>query len=127
MTTTAAVVEIAKAIAAAPGLKFTGIQAYQGAMQHLDDYEDRKAKLDAAIAQVKDAVDALTAAASSPNSSPAAAPAATISRATSGVYNELQCGSYAFMDADYGRIHRQGRQPHRPGRMGERAVHPDRA
>jgi 3-hydroxy-D-aspartate aldolase len=22
----------------------------------------------------------------------------------SGVYNELQCGSYAFMDADYGRI-----------------------
>ena len=21
-----------------------------------------------------------------------------------GVYNELQCGSYAFMDADYGRI-----------------------
>ena len=23
----------------------------------------------------------------------------------SGVYNELQCGSYAFMDADYGRIH----------------------
>ena len=28
-------------------------------MQHLDDYEARKAKLDAAIAQVKDAVDAL--------------------------------------------------------------------
>ena len=24
--------------------------------------------------------------------------------ADSGVYNELQCGSYAFMDADYGRI-----------------------
>jgi 3-hydroxy-D-aspartate aldolase len=22
----------------------------------------------------------------------------------SGVYNELQCGSYAFMDADYGRV-----------------------
>ena len=36
VTTTEAVVEIAKAIDAAPGLKFTGIQAYQGAMQHLD-------------------------------------------------------------------------------------------
>ena len=59
--TTEAVVEIAKAIDAAPGLKFTGIQAYQGAMQHLDDFEARKAKLDAAIAQVKDAVDALEA------------------------------------------------------------------
>jgi 3-hydroxy-D-aspartate aldolase len=28
--------QIAKAIDAAPGLKFTGIQAYQGAMQHID-------------------------------------------------------------------------------------------
>jgi 3-hydroxy-D-aspartate aldolase len=28
--------EIAKAIDAAPGLKFAGIQAYQGAMQHMD-------------------------------------------------------------------------------------------
>lgn len=35
VTTSAAVVEIATAIDAAPGLKFTGIQAYQGAMQHL--------------------------------------------------------------------------------------------
>ena len=49
--TTAAVVEIAQAIDAAPNLKFTGIQAYQGAMQHMDSFEDRKAKLDAAIAQ----------------------------------------------------------------------------
>ena len=59
MTTTEAVVEIAKAVAAAPGLRFLGIQAYQGAMQHMDDYEARKAKLDAAIAQVSDAVEAL--------------------------------------------------------------------
>ena len=80
MTTTEAVVEIAKAIAAAPGLKFTGIQAYQGAMQHLDNYEDRKAKLDAAIAQVKDAVEALKRRRPrAASSSPAAAPAATTS------------------------------------------------
>ncbi|WP_315980092.1 alanine racemase [Aliamphritea spongicola] len=38
------VVELAKAIAAAPGLKFAGIQAYQGAMQHLQDYSERKEK-----------------------------------------------------------------------------------
>jgi 3-hydroxy-D-aspartate aldolase len=35
------------------GLKFAGIQAYQGAMQHLDSYEDRKAKIDIAVAMVK--------------------------------------------------------------------------
>jgi 3-hydroxy-D-aspartate aldolase len=61
VTTVPAVVEIAKAIAAAPGLKFAGIQAYQGAMQHLDLYEDRKAKIALAIAIVREAVDALKA------------------------------------------------------------------
>jgi 3-hydroxy-D-aspartate aldolase len=46
VTTTPAVVEIATAIDAAEGLKFAGIQAYQGAMQHLDSYEERKEKLE---------------------------------------------------------------------------------
>ena len=55
----AEVVAIAKAIDVAPGLKFTGLQAYQGAMQHLERYEDRKAKLDVAIAQVMETVEAL--------------------------------------------------------------------
>ncbi|MEM1266285.1 MAG: alanine racemase, partial [Pseudomonadota bacterium] len=59
VTTTPEVIEIAKAIDAAPGLKFAGIQAYQGAMQHMDSYDDRKAKIDIAIAMVKDAVDGL--------------------------------------------------------------------
>ena len=93
-----------QAIDAAPGLKFTGIQAYQGAMQHLDSYEDRKAKLDAAIAQVKDAVDGLKAAGLKPELVSGGGTGSYYFEATSGVYNELQCGSYAFMDADYGRI-----------------------
>ena len=54
---TAEVVKIAKAIDAADNLKFSGIQAYQGAMQHLDSYDDRKEKIDIAVAMVKDAVD----------------------------------------------------------------------
>ena len=59
--TTPDVVAIAQAIAAAPGLKFSGIQAYQGAMQHMDLYADRKAKIDLAVAQVADAVAGLKA------------------------------------------------------------------
>lgn len=105
VTTTAAVVEIAKAIAAAPGLKFTGIQAYQGAMQHIDSYEERKAKLAAAIAQVKDAVEALEAEGLKPELVSGGGTGSYYFESNSGVYNELQCGSYAFMDADYGRIH----------------------
>ena len=104
VTSTEAVVAIAQAIDAAPGLTFSGIQAYQGAAQHDDAFEDRKAKLDAAIAMVKASAAALEA---------VGLPAELVSgggtgtyqfESNSDVYNELQCGSYAFMDADYGRI-----------------------
>ena len=102
--TTPEVVAIAMAVDAALGLKFTGIQAYQGAMQHLDDYEDRKAKVDIAIAQVKGAATALDAAGLKPTLVSGGGTGSYYFEANSGVYNELQCGSYAFMDADYGRI-----------------------
>ncbi|WP_425072809.1 3-hydroxy-D-aspartate aldolase BhcC [Sagittula sp. S175] len=104
VTTTPAVVEIAKAVDAAPGLKFAGIQAYQGAMQHMDVYADRKAKIDIAVAQVKDAVDALKAEGLECDIVGGGGTGSYYFESTSGVYNELQCGSYAFMDADYGRI-----------------------
>ena len=104
VTTTEAVVAIAKAVDAAPGLKFTGIQAYQGAMQHMDRYEDRKAKLDTAIAMVEDAVQGLKATGLEPELVSGGGTGSYYFESNSGVYNELQCGSYAFMDADYGRI-----------------------
>jgi 3-hydroxy-D-aspartate aldolase len=104
VTTTPEVVEIAKAIDAAPGLKFSGIQAYQGAMQHMDSYEDRKAKIDIAVAMVKDAVDTLKADGLECDIVGGGGTGSYYFESTSGVYNELQCGSYAFMDADYGRI-----------------------
>ena len=104
VTTTEAVVEIAKVVEAADNLKFTGIQAYQGAMQHMDSYEDRKAKLDVAIAQVQDAVDGLKAEGISCELVSGGGTGSYYFESNSGVYNELQCGSYAFMDADYGRI-----------------------
>jgi 3-hydroxy-D-aspartate aldolase len=104
VTTTSAVVEIAKAIDAADGLKFAGIQAYQGAMQHMDSYEDRKAKIAIAVAQVKDAVDALKADGIECDIVGGGGTGSYYFEGTSGVFNELQCGSYAFMDADYGRI-----------------------
>ncbi len=104
VTTTEAVVEIAKAVNAAENLKFSGIQAYQGAMQHMDSYEDRKAKLDIAIAQVADAVEGLKAEGIECDLVSGGGTGSYYFESNSGVYNELQCGSYAFMDADYGRI-----------------------
>ena len=102
--TTPEVVAIARAIADAPGLKFSGIQAYQGAMQHIDAYADRRAKIDLAVAQVKDAVDTLAAMGMACDIVGGGGTGSYYFESNSGVYNELQCGSYAFMDADYGRI-----------------------
>ncbi len=104
VTTSDAVVEIAKALDAAPGLKFSGIQAYQGAMQHMDLYEDRKAKIDIAVAMVAEAIEALREEGLACDIVGGGGTGSYYFEGASGVYNELQCGSYAFMDADYGRI-----------------------
>ena len=104
VTTTQDVVAIARAIDAADGLKFAGIQAYQGAMQHMDSFEDRKAKLDIAIGMVEDAVAGLKSVGLDPELVSGGGTGSYYFESNSGVYNELQCGSYAFMDADYGRI-----------------------
>ncbi|MBA4782748.1 MAG: DSD1 family PLP-dependent enzyme [Rhizobiales bacterium] len=98
------VVDIAKALEAAEGVKFAGIQAYQGAMQHMDLYEDRKAKLDIAVDMVRKTVEMLKAEGIECDIVGGGGTGSYYFESTSGVYNELQCGSYAFMDADYGRI-----------------------
>jgi len=96
-------VKIAQAIDAADNLIFSGIQAYQGDMQHLRTYTERKEKLAIAVAKTKEVVGALTEAGLTPNLVTGGGTGSYCFESNSGVYNELQCGSYAFMDADYGR------------------------
>ena len=104
VTTTQDVVSIAKLIDRAEGLKFAGLQAYQGAMQHMVSYADRKVKIDIAIAQVADAIQGLKSHGLECDIVGGGGTGSYYFEGTSGVFNELQCGSYAFMDADYGRI-----------------------
>lgn len=99
------VVDIAQAIDAAEGLKFSGIQAYQGAMQHMQSYEDRKAKIDIAVAMVRESVEMLSAQGLDCDIVGGGGTGSYYFEGNSGVFNELQCGSYAFMDADYQTIH----------------------
>lgn len=101
---TQAVVDIAMAIDSAEGLKFSGIQAYQGAMQHMDSYDDRRQKIEIAIAMVQEAIDALATKELTCDIVGGGGTGSYYFEGKSGVFNELQCGSYAFMDADYGRI-----------------------
>ena len=104
VTTSQDVVNIAKLIDTSDYLKFAGIQAYQGAMQHMDLYEDRRAKIDIAVDMVADAVTALKSQGLDSDIVGGGGTGSYYFEGNSGVYNELQCGSYAFMDADYGRI-----------------------
>ncbi|MFA5064905.1 MAG: DSD1 family PLP-dependent enzyme [Dehalococcoidia bacterium] len=96
------VVELAGAIDAAPGLVFAGIQAYNGVAQHQRKYDDRKALIDASVVKVRNAVDALKKAGLMCDIIGGAGTGTYYFEGNSGVYNELQCGSYAFMDHDYG-------------------------
>ncbi|MCP4181702.1 MAG: DSD1 family PLP-dependent enzyme [Hyphomicrobiales bacterium] len=98
------VVDLAKAIVGADGLTFSGIQAYQGAAQHVHDFEERKGHYDKAIDQVRESVAMLSAEGISCDIVGGAGTGSYYFEGNSGVFNEMQCGSYAFMDADYQRI-----------------------
>lgn len=97
----AAASSLAQQIADAPGLRFAGIQAYQGKAQHFRLPAERKAAIDLAVIAIRKTLDALTAAGLPCESITGAGTGTFNLEAASGIYTELQAGSYAFMDADY--------------------------
>ena len=105
------VVPLAQAIVRCPALRFAGLQAYHGKAQHLRTPEERGAALAATLAKVTQAR-ALLEAAGLPTPLITGAGTGTFAlEAASGVYGELQTGSYLFMDADYARNEPQAGQP----------------
>ncbi len=96
-------VELARTIAASKHLRFAGLQAYHGSAQHIRDFSERKAAIDHAVALTADTVDALKRVGLSCDIVGGAGTGTFQFEAASGVYNELQAGSYVFMDADYAR------------------------
>ncbi len=93
--------KIAQAIAACKHLRYAGLQAYQGGAQHLRETGERRAAIDAAVAAVERTL-ALIDKAGLPRGKVTGAGTGTyLFEAASRVYDELQVGSYIFMDADY--------------------------
>jgi D-serine deaminase-like pyridoxal phosphate-dependent protein len=96
-----AAVVLAQAIAAHDGLRFAGLQAYHGRAQHQRGVDDRRHAI-AHAAQAVQHTRALIEAAGLPVPLVTGAGTGTFALETaSGVWGELQAGSYLFMDADY--------------------------
>jgi D-serine deaminase-like pyridoxal phosphate-dependent protein len=96
-------VDLARRIAAAKHLRFAGLHAYQGAAQHARTPVERKAAIARAVQHVSQTIEALRAHGLKPEIVTGAGTGTYLLEAASGVYNEIQPGSYIFMDADYNR------------------------
>lgn len=99
-----AAVPLAQKVAASKHLKFSGLQAYQGAAQHKHDYEERKALIDKAVELVNKTVDALKAVGLECKIIAGGGTGTYYFEGKSNVFTELEAGSYIFMDADYQRV-----------------------
>jgi D-serine deaminase-like pyridoxal phosphate-dependent protein len=92
---------LAQAISRLKNLRFAGLQAYQGAAQHLRKVEERRAAIEKACALVRETTELLEDARIACERVTGAGTGTYLFEAVSGVYHELQAGSYIFMDVDY--------------------------
>jgi 3-hydroxy-D-aspartate aldolase len=99
-----AAIDLARRIADAPGLNFRGLQAYHGTAQHLPGTDRREAAIRMAADGVRATVDALDRAGLACEIISGAGTGTFRIEGGSGLWNELQAGSYVFMDTDYARI-----------------------
>jgi D-serine deaminase-like pyridoxal phosphate-dependent protein len=96
-------VALATAIARTPGLRFAGLHAYHGRAQHRRTPAERRQAIASASALAAGAKAAIEAAGIACPTITGAGTGTWQHERDSGVYTELQPGSYVFMDADYGR------------------------
>jgi len=82
-------------------LRFAGLQAYQGRAQHVRSYDDRRLAAAAAADKVQATLDHLSRAGLHAATVTGGGTGTYLFDARSSVYNEVQPGSYVFMDADY--------------------------
>lgn len=96
-------VALAERIAASKHLIFGGLQAYHGSAQHIREPEKRAAAIAEAVARTRRTVEQLKQRGLDCAIVGGAGTGTFRHEAASGVYTEIQAGSYAFMDVDYAR------------------------
>ncbi|OYY27744.1 DSD1 family PLP-dependent enzyme [Acidovorax sp. 35-64-16] len=102
---------LAQAVARLTPLRFAGLHAYHGRAQHLHSAADRRDAIAAAVQAARHTRDLLTNAGLPVPLVTGSGTGTLVHEAASGVYGELQAGSFLFMDADYARNEREPAQP----------------
>lgn len=97
----AAAVALALEIRKHPALNFAGLQAYHGQAQHLRSPAERREAIAKAVQAVVQTRKLIEAEGMEVGLVTGAGTGTAALEAASGVYGELQAGSYLFMDADY--------------------------
>jgi D-serine deaminase-like pyridoxal phosphate-dependent protein len=84
-------------------LRFAGLQAYHGRAQHVRSAAERKASIEAAASAVQETKELLKKSAIHCPIVTGAGSGTYMFEVESGAWDEIQPGSYVFMDADYAR------------------------
>lgn len=101
-------VELAHAIQNLPTLHFAGLQAYHGTAQHIRSPIERKQVIDRAISLTVATVALLKREGINCDIISGGGTGTYEFEAGSGIYNEIQAGSYIFIDLDYSRNQQSG-------------------
>ncbi len=104
-------VVLAQAIAADARLIYGGIQFYCGSEQHIAAFAERHAAVSARNLKLAETIAALTAVGLAPPVVTGGGTGTHAIDAEAGLLTELQCGSYIFMDQDYGACDLGGAAP----------------
>ena len=94
---------LAKAIAGCRNLRFAGLHAYQGAAQHVRSTSERAAAIAAAAEKARMTKALIESEGLACETVTGAGTGTFLLESGSRVFNEIQPGSYVFMDADYNR------------------------
>ena len=97
-------VALARQIKAIPSLNYAGIQAYWGNLQHVSPFAERSRLIGVQTARVRALVSALASAGMAPAIVSGGGTGSHRIDAASGLFTEIQPGSYLFMDSCYSAI-----------------------
>lgn len=101
VTTKEEVLALAKEIKSSDNITFEGLQVYAGHISHIEDFEERETLTQENFKKITEVTEYLKQNKISVSIISGGSTGTAEIKAKSGLYNELQAGSYLFMDATY--------------------------